>query len=132
MRLALARGVHPPEPMKHSPPVSEKFVSKSKRKVNEKIFTSRFPEKIKKIPLFSAKISDDLFLVIDHYFRIFRFPDCKFPIYPPISPCSSSFPSVSQIFLHYIFFPPTKLYIYFPPKFIDNKFLSPKKFQISL
>src|SRR6218665_2088236 len=79
----------PPEPRKHSLPVSEKHVSKSQ----QTIFPIAFSQK--NFPLSKKVLMTFSFLVIDHYFRIFRFPDCKFPIYPQV--CSSSLP----LFLRY-------------------------------
>jgi len=61
---------------------------------------------LQKVPKTSAKISDDLFLVIDHYFKMFRFPAVNFLLYPPISPVPVQFtpilqvPPIFQMFLH--------------------------------
>src|SRR6218665_1145156 len=85
-------GVHPPEAMMHipslfqiSPHIFEKF-SDSEENFQNVIFSRKIS------PFSSAKISDDLFLVINRKFRI-----------PPIFPVSVHFPPVSRKFI----FPPT-------------------------
>ena len=97
----------PPEPMKHFPLFRKKLVSESQRK----LFLTRFPGTIFHF------VRQNLwwpFLVIDHYFRIFASPTVNYfiftllvsPFLSPISPCSSTFLPISQMFLLYIFFPP--------------------------
>jgi len=73
------RGVHPPEAMMHSPrfrfpPYFRKILGLSGKFKNLTLSRKNFP-------FSSAKISDDLFLVIDHKFRI-----------SPYFPCFSAFP----------------------------------------
>ena len=54
-----------------------------------------------KIPIFAAKISDDLFLVIDQVLRIFPdFPDLYFVRYR-----TQPFPRKKTPFFHFAFFP---------------------------
>ena len=85
------RGVHPPEAMMHFPPVSD-FPPIFDKFLDWKISKMLpFPEKIFDFHPPKCLMSDDLFLVIDHKFRI-----------PPIFPVLE-FPSVSRKLL----FPPT-------------------------
>jgi len=95
--------VHYPWAYEAFPSVSEKLVSKSQRKVKKKFFTTRFPEKVFHFSL--PKYFWWPFLVIDHYFRIFRFPDCKFPICPPISPVLPLSPYFSDVLTIHILAP---------------------------
>src|SRR6218665_1975150 len=116
-----SRGVHPPEPMKHSSSVSEKRVSKSQRK----IFPNAFSRK--NIPLCPPKF---LMTFFSHrplfsnislprlYISYLPFISLYFPISPRSCvqfPLFFQFPS---LFLRYFYTtvssPPTKMYISFP------------------
>jgi len=92
----------PSETMMHFPPVSDFPPIFDKFSDFEKIFYNfTFSRKISSFS--SAKISDDLFLVIDHKFRIPLFSLFQY-ISPPcfakiiISPYFSKFPSVLNKF----------------------------------
>src|SRR6218665_1765553 len=77
----VSRGVHPPETMMHFPPVSDFppiFENFSDSEENFHNFT--FSRQISGFS--SAEISDDLFLVIDHKFRI----SSLFSLFQYISP----------------------------------------------
>src|SRR6218665_3546872 len=98
--LPVYRGVHPPETMIHFPPcfrfppIFEKISDSVENFPNFTFSRTIFP-------FSSAKISHDLFLVIDHKFRIS----------PLFFHASVHFPSVSRKLL----FPPT--FTNFPPVF---------------
>src|SRR6218665_2940093 len=81
-----------------------------------------FPEKFSRF--LSAKISDDLFLVIDHKFRISPYFPC-FSTFPPVwrkllfSPTFKNFPSFRKIHLLFTYF----MYISFPSYFDHDAFM---------
>ena len=64
MAPRMAFGVHPPETMKHFPPISENSLDCQETFASD-TFPCDFP---KKYVFSSAKISDDPFLVIDSKF----------------------------------------------------------------
>ena len=77
--------------MKHSPLFQKTLFMKSLGKHFHKTFS-------RKIVSLSVNISDDLFKVIDHYFQIFRFPGCEFPIIPSwFSPFLFNFHPISEV-----------------------------------
>jgi len=126
-RLAWCQGASiPPEPMKHSP-VSENHVRK--RLVYEKTFLTHFPEDIFLFRPIRQNVWSP-FIVIVHYFHIFRFPGCKFPIIPSYFPLILKFPlfqipPIFHMFLHLIFVLIEFFYISFPFK-LTKTFVSHK------
>src|SRR6218665_2404065 len=100
--MVYGRGVRPPEAMMHFPPVSDfptifDKISASVENFQNVIFSR------KSFRFSSAKISDDLFLVIDHKFRISPYFPC-FSTFPPVrenyyfSPTFKNSPSVFEKF----------------------------------
>ena len=92
MQYASSRGVHPLwgndafSPVSDFPPITEEFLGLRRKFQKFDLFQKKFS-------IFIRKISDDLFLVIHHKFRI---PTC-FNSFPPISdifpsPTSANFP----------------------------------------
>src|SRR6218665_2212822 len=117
----LTRGVHPSEAMMHFPPVSDfpPIFEKCSDSV-ENFQNVTFSRKMSRFS--SAKISDDLFLVIDHKFRISlcfgTFPPCfaKIIISPLLSKMSPCFRIIHLLFTYF-------MCISFPPCFDHDAFM---------
>src|SRR6218665_3976441 len=114
------------DPMKHCLLFMKIFLGK----VLEKNFIRHFP---KKFPLYPSKFLM-IFLVIDHYFQIVRFPGYEFPIsyypllFPPFLfnfPLFFKLPSSFRYSYTEFSFLPKMFYISFPPK-LTKTFVPPK------
>ena len=110
------------------PPVSENHVRK--RLVYEKTFLTHFPEDIFLFRPIRQNVWSP-FIVIVHYFHIFRFPGCKFPIIPSYFPLILKFSPISNSpYFSYVLtlnFRPNWIFFIFPSPLNWQKHLFPIK-----